>query len=246
MNENYFEQLCQLYETDLELLQNRVCLRCDAKIRHPLLPYHVGERYWNSEERILFVGKPHRGIPGTVRPSGVQDARNAAKEYFFGYSTAYWAYTRDIATRIYGDGIAAWDHIAMTNLIKCTNVEGEDPGYAMDATTRTMAVGCVSQLQVLAHEIRLLKPRNVVCYTFSFFKDFLRDLVLEPGAAWLNVTSFNNRIECGEKTLGWWDRRCSTSWCEQLRVLVVGHPERMRKKAYTDHVVKWIKSGDMG
>lgn len=244
-SQNEFEQFCSLYESELSLLANPVCLECDAKIRHPLLPYHVGDRYWNSSERILFVGKSHRGIPGTVRPSGVQDARTAAKKYFFDYSTAYWIYTREIATRIYGDGVAAWDHIAMTNLIKCTNVEGEDPGRAMDATTQKMASSCVSQLQVLAREICLLKPYNVVCYTYSFYRDLLPYLVLEPGVSWFDVTSPENRLPCGAKSIGWWDRRCSTSWCSELRFLVVGHPERMAKKDYTEKILKWLKRRDI-
>lgn len=243
---NKFEQLCHLYESELRLLQNPACLRCDARIRHPLPPYHIGVQFWNSEERILFVGKPHRGIPGIIRPSGVQDARNVAKDYFFNYSTAYWVYTREIAARIYGDEVQAWDHIAMTNLIKCTNVEGEDPGNAADATTRTMAAGCVSQLQVLAHEIRLLKPRTVICYAFSFFKELLHNLVPESGSSWSDVTSFDNRIICGAKRLGWWERRCSTSWCAQLRFLVVGHPERMQKEDYVAALVAWIEQGKVG
>jgi hypothetical protein len=62
-----------LFESELHLLKNPICEQCDAQIRHPLLPWLVGERFSASVERVVFVGKPHRGVPGTLLPSGIID-----------------------------------------------------------------------------------------------------------------------------------------------------------------------------
>ncbi len=80
MNESEFQQLCSLYETRLRLLKNPVCVRCDAKIRNPLAVWHVGSEFRASKIRLLFVGKPHRGKPGIIRPSGLIDPRERVKE----------------------------------------------------------------------------------------------------------------------------------------------------------------------
>jgi hypothetical protein len=168
------------------------------------------------------------------------DAREAAEEYFFGYSVAYWTYTREIATRLYGDPRTAWQQIAITNLVKCTNVEGEDPGNAADATTTCMASSCIADLQVIAKEIRILEPRHVIFYTYSFFSHLLARLEFEEGCAWHDVTSPDHRVTCGAKQLGWWDRICSTTWCSSVRVLIIGHPERMHKEQYVALVVAWL------
>lgn len=59
MNEGHSIQ--SLFETDMALLRNPICELCDAQLRHPLLPLIVGKQFEKTDERILFVGKPHRG-----------------------------------------------------------------------------------------------------------------------------------------------------------------------------------------
>jgi hypothetical protein len=236
-----YEELYRLFEKELQLLRNPTCLSCDAVIRHPLLPWHVGQHYWTSTERLLLVGKPHRGTPGVIRESGIIDPRVEAQKYFLRKDMAYWSYSRAIAVRIYGDPTNAWDNIAMTNLVKCTNVDY--PGPTADSTTFVMASRCILDLRVIVREIQLLKPRHIVFYTYSFFSSFLRDLRFESGATWRDITSREHRVECGGKRLGWWERSCSTSWCENLRVLVVGHPERKLKREYVELVGTWVEKG---
>lgn len=48
--------------------------------------------------------------------------------------------------------------------------------------------------------------------------------------------------QCGKKLLGWWDRQCKTSWASKVRILVVGHPERMRRDDYVSRLVDWVRS----
>jgi hypothetical protein len=199
----------------------------------------VGENYQISSERLLFVGKPHRGTPGKIWASGVIDPREEADRYFFENGMAYWAYSREIAVQLYGDPQTAWSRIAMTNLVKCTNVNY--PGPTVDTTTSTMAFCCVSDLRVIVREIQILKPQRIVFYTYSFFPELVHDLRFEPNSIWEDITPRDHRVTCGKKRLGWWERSCSTSWCPSLRVLIVGHPERKLKKQYVELVSEWAR-----
>ena len=89
-----------LFERELRLLANPVCERCDAQILHPLLPWLVGQRFSDSVERILFVGKPHRGTPGEILPSGMIDPTSMVADSLWDISWPYWSYTREIAENL--------------------------------------------------------------------------------------------------------------------------------------------------
>ena len=53
----------KLFEEELALLKNPICRACNVEpdLKHPLLPWIVGGNFKLTDERILFVGKPHRG-----------------------------------------------------------------------------------------------------------------------------------------------------------------------------------------
>src|SRR5690348_9918761 len=120
-NQNQFIKFCELYETTLRLLKNPTCKKCDAKIRNPLAIWHVGASFATSNIRVLFIGKPHRGKPGIIRPSGLIDPRKKV-ESLRDKAWPYWSYTREIARQIFGDREDGWNRIALTNLVKCTSV----------------------------------------------------------------------------------------------------------------------------
>jgi hypothetical protein len=220
------------------VLNNQVCARCDARLKHPLLPWQIGKDYGTDPYRVIFVGKPHRGTPGAITTSGIIDGSKCAEEYFLEGSSAYWGYTREILRIVFGDANLGWEKIAFTNLIKCTSVEdGED---ASDKTTETMARCCMLDLGVFGAELRYLKPKTLVFYTFDFFPESLRTLTIETGCKWSDITSSDHRVGRG-KRIGWWERECSTSWQNPLRVLVVGHPQGKTKSEYTNLVANWIR-----
>jgi hypothetical protein len=129
-----------LFEDELRLLRCEACLRCDADLKNPLLPWLVGEKFPQTPEQVVFVGKPHRGTPGTILPSGIIDPREQVEgeDPLWNYSWAYWSYTRAIAERLYGS--EAFESIALTNMVKCTNT------HDADATTWTMAQSCLVDL----------------------------------------------------------------------------------------------------
>jgi hypothetical protein len=227
-----------LFEDDLQLLRSPTCARCDAQLRHPLLPWIVGEHFRYSPERILFVGKPHRGEPGEILPSGMIDATQSVSDELWKIRWAYWRYTREIAENLYGANAA--DFIAFTNLIKCTNNDAS-PGAAADRTTLTMANCCVTELGVIWKEVQELQPFNIVFYTYRLFPEVLRSIPVALQNTVQEITPQQNFVTCRNKRLGWWERVCRTSWTDKLRILVVGHPERMARAEFVRLLTKWLR-----
>lgn len=226
-----------LFEDNLHLLSNPACQQCDPDIKYPLMPWLVGEKFSSTQERLVFVGKPHRGIPGEILPSGILDptADVEGDKGLWNEGWAYWSYTREIAERLYGDD--AFESISFTNLVKCTNTDGPD------ATTWTMARNCIVELGVIWREFEVIKPLTAVFYTYSLYRDLLLDIPIAIQDTITEITSPEHRVTCGQKTLGWWERACATSWARRMRVLVIGHPERMKRDDYTNLLVDWIRPG---
>jgi hypothetical protein len=230
-----------LFEQRLRLLNNDVCARCDAQVRHPLLPWIVGSRFKESAERVLFVGKPHTGEPGKRLPSGIIDPTEMVANVLWdkgNKGSAYWGYTRDIAERIYGANAA--DFLALSNLVKCTSV-AENASSSADATSKIMAQCCIGELGVIWKEVEQLQPRTIVFYTYSFFRALLRPIPIALEGTVREITSEGHSKPCRNKRLGWWERQCDTSWTENLRLLVVGHPERKARPEFVELLANWIR-----
>ncbi|MCK8828458.1 hypothetical protein MWH25_12040 [Natroniella acetigena] len=238
MNVKLKEEIINLYEEKLKLLDNNYCSNCNPQIKYPLLPWHVGKDFLKNEFRIMFIGKPHRGKPGKITNGKYIDSQNLSKKLFFEKNKwAYWAYTRKIATSIFNSKIKAWNNIAITNLIKCTNTCSD--GNSNDKTTFNMAQNCVENNATIFEEIQMIKPFIVVFYTWNLYRNILKDL-----PDYFNLieekTSINNRIKCGNKNIGWWDRVYKVPWTSQLKFLVVSHPGRKKKEEYTKLISNWI------
>lgn len=230
----------QLFEGELQLLKNSFCQQCDAQIRYPLLPWLVGPQFSDSNERILFVGKPHRGTPGEILPTGTIDPTNLVAEELWNIKWPYWSYTREIAENLYGEN--AHEFIAFTNLIKCTNVGADDGNStSTDKTSYKMAESCVLKLAVTWKEIEHLKANTVVFYTYGLFRDMLQDVPIAVDGSINEITSKNSSVPCRNKRLGWWERSCETAWTDNLRILVVGHPERMGRVEFVEMLTNWLR-----
>jgi hypothetical protein len=234
-------QFEQLFGAELCLLANPICKECDAQVRHPLLPWLVGRQFSDSDERVLFVGKPHRGEPGQILDSGFIDATALVATTLWHKPWPYWRYTREIAERLYGRN--ALDFIAMTNLIKCTNVDLKRLGKSasVDRTTFRMAECCISKLGVIWKEIAFLRPRTIIFYTFGLHRSLLEAVPIALGGSIEEWTPQNHLVRCKGKLLGWWERSCNVPWTDHLRILVVGHPERMAKREYVELISNWVR-----
>jgi hypothetical protein len=227
----------RLFEEELALLQNPVCQGCnvDPELKHPLLPWMVGRDFHQTRERVLFVGKPHRGTPGEIRLSGIIDPTYEilGDDGLWNAHWPYWSYTREIAENLYGN--KAIDSICFSNLIKCTNT------HDVDATTREMAVGCVSELGVIWKEIEIIECRTVVFYTYSLYPDLLQEIPFALPGSVREITPYAHSVPCRNKMLGWWERSCATHWCDSFRLLVVGHPQMMGRPEYVQLLTTWLR-----
>jgi hypothetical protein len=240
MNNVTRETFQPLFEGELQLLNNPICHQCDAQIRHPLLPWLVGAKFSDSDERIMFVGKPHRNIPGDVLPSGIIDPTNLVAEELWDVKWPYWSYTREIAEKLYGEN--AHEFIAFTNLIKCTNVGADDDdSTSTDKTSYNMAESCVLKLGVTWKEIERLKARTVVFYTYGLYREMLQNIPFAIDGSIHEITPINHSVPCKNKQLGWWERKCKTAWTDNLRILVAGHPQFMGKEDFVELLTNWLR-----
>jgi hypothetical protein len=231
------ESLRRILTTDLNIPNNPVCREaCDAPLKQPLLPFHVGIHYRDCAEKPLIVGKPHRPRCKELLISDCIDLGDgdAADLFYHPRRSHFWRYTQEIVRRVYRGDAEGWQQIAVTTLVKCP---GAAQGQWADHTTRAMAESCISSLGVITSEIRYLKPRTIVFYTVKLFPDLLADL---PIGEWRNITAPEHTVPCGGHALGWWERRCHTSWDENVRVLITEHPQGKPKEEYTGTIARWI------
>lgn len=222
---------------------NPICSECKSKgikFPTPLLTFHLGDEFASSHHRLVFVGKTHRGEPGHSTHAGHMDARGTAKDLWFGkpdsegkkQSWQFWRRTRDIAERV--EGANAFNLIAITNLIKCSNSEG------LDMTPPHMASSCITKLRLIWEELAILEARTVVFYTSNFYSNLLKTIPIAYENSILERSGFNNRVQCGKHSMIWWDRSCSTDWTDRMRILVTGHPQFKKKTDFVSFVSDWI------
>lgn len=239
-----FDQIIQLYENQLDIPSNNLCHKCDS-YKHPLLPWQIGDQYFSSNGRILIAGKPHREekgkTSGFLRLSGVLDGRVLGNNVFFGKLSSsrsenwpYWSYTREILKHIYGSCKAGWEHIAFTNIVKCSS------SHKGDQTSRECARQCIRENKVIFKEIEILKPRKIIFYTWTMHRHLLYEIPCAKQDSVVEHTNSEYRRRCGQNDLGWWDRSFESIWGDQVDFLVVMHPERKKKDQYVKMLVDWL------
>jgi len=224
---------------ELNIPHNSSCVKCDAIVKAPLMPWIVGSKYWETKERILFIGKPHRGEAGEKLPSGILDSTKPHLDWLMNCPWAYWRYTKDICASIYGKD-DPWDYVAYTNIIKCTNVTGGNG--TQDQTTRRMANACIAENSIIFKEIEALKPSHIVFYTFDLYREMISQFPFEIESK--TLTGSENRVACGKKYIGWWTRSIKTMWNDNVKCLVTHHPERKQKSSYVKLITDWISDNN--
>ena len=189
-----------------------------------------------QDVRLLVVGKPHRG--GDDQPGEVGDPIDLSKmaeTQLRHESWPYWRYTVELADRVHGAG-KGWERVAMTNIVKCTNVFAHEKGAWADTTGSQMTANCVSELGVIADEIRLLRATHVVFYTaVEPFGSSLK--ALKPGKL---ISESKERRACGKSTMPFWARTYETDW-GLCRALVTRHPQMAHKADFIKTIEDWVK-----
>ena len=231
----YFDKLIRIYEDQLNIPRNAVCGNCDSEYKQPLLPWQIGKKYFTGKGGVFVAGKPHRGTPGIVRPSGVIDGRKVGERLFFNESWPYWNYTKEALNSIYGTSKESWAHITFSNIVKCSSTDTQDK------TSWLCAKQCVAENGVVFKEIELLQPRKILFFTWSMHRSLLEKVPFARSGTVVEHTSSEHKRECGAKKLGWWDRTLVANWGSRVDYLVLGHPERMKKTEYVAMVSEWLK-----
>jgi len=210
---------------------------CDSQYKEPLLPWVVGHKYFTENGGIFIGGKPHRGRPqgAKIRESGVIDGRDRGKQLFLRGNWHYWSYTKAILEKLYGSAEDGWDHIAFSNVVKCTSTSGKDK------TSGNCAIQCIKKNEVIVKELELLKPRKIIFYTWSMHRKLFEEIPFAIKGSVTEHSSIHHRRKCGAKDLGWWDRTFTSTWGTKVDYLILGHPERMKKSEYVSLVSQWLK-----
>jgi hypothetical protein len=234
-----FERVTRLFEEELKVPHGNVCrLRCDARYKRPLLPWHIGDLYESDPLRLVIVGRPHRGDEPTVaRPAGTHDGRATAERLFRTKPWPFWRYTREIMERVYGSPEEGWRRVVLTSIVKCTNA-GPGAGGG-DVTSRAMKESCIREAGVIREEMALLAPRTILLYTGRDYDEWVERLCWEYRQRWVDRGDRRDMVLCGNLPLPWWEGEI-TGGGVPVRVLRVGPPQGKPLADYTARVAGWI------
>jgi len=233
------ENLFETYK-ELSLGNNPICRKCiesnSTFLSKPISAWKVGHDYWNQQNRIMFVGKVHRGLDlGPMVDDLFQDSTNIGDELLEVNSWAYWSYTREIIKNVFGDFKSGKEKIVFTNLIKCNN------SHSVDQTTQFTKKSCLSELGVFWKEVTVLKPNMVIFYTGWDYDEYIGNY--HYSASFKDITNRHNKIKIGSKFMPWWHRVFYDNNGNVLaEFLRIGHPERLKKAEYINLVSSWIKN----
>lgn len=223
---NHEKKIFEMYKkTDMG--KNDICIKCRKQnlcLSTPVSIWQVGDEYYDSKYKILFVGKVARGTPGE-KCGNLMDATKRADELYENSGWAYWNYTKTIANSLYGEN--SWEMIAFTNMVKCNN------SGTIDTTTSSMRDFC---LYILKEEIKILQPKNIVFYTNDY------DVQIEK----LFDNICNSQVEyidIGKKKISSWTFE-GTIDNNPIRCIRIGHPERKKKEPFVNHIVHYLIDKD--
>ncbi len=233
------EELFESYK-NLNLGKNPICEKCiefnnSSFFSKPISVWKVGDEFQNETNRILFVGKVHRGENlGPMINDSFQDATKVGNSLLEYNSWAYWSYTREIIKSVHGNIKKGKEKIAFTNLIKCNN------SRTTDETTDFTKKSCLSDLKVVWNEIKILKPNKIIFYTNTDYDNYI--INYKPSENFEDLTDKHKKVKIGAKFMPWWNRVFYDENGEIItEFLRVGHPERLKKAEFISKVSNWAK-----
>lgn len=229
---NEEKALKAMYE-ELSFETNAICEGCKIKSKNngknlssPMTAWVVGKNFSATEHKVLFVGKTARG------DSKGKNNFDVSRTTYWNKHWPYWSYTKAICSTIYHSPDI--ENIAMTNLVKCNF------SRTVDSTTPLMKENCTQKLKVFRREIEIIQPKKIVFYTSGGYYD-----VIEEGFDSYEIISEKtneNAVPIGKKKMNYIDAIATINGNE-VKVLLVGHPERKNKDEFVNIVSEWITSG---
>jgi hypothetical protein len=203
----------------------------------PIGIWQVGRSYFDDPHRLVFVGKNARGslrddVESELSQRGFIDGTTAADQMIGEKWGAYWNYTAEIITRVFGSLSLGWERIAFTNLMKCNN------SMSMDTTNGAMKENCLKKLGVAWKELDILEPRNIVMFTGDRYDSFIDQW--SSRFEWHDKSRRDNKVPNGNKTILWWERDCFDGKGRRFRLLRTSHPERQKKEPFVERIARWV------
>lgn len=243
---NIEKQLFEKYK-QMQLAENEYCKECrnkikqiidtkpEGKISKPVCCWFVGNNYATNKKRILFIGKNARGYWCEKGEEGeiiaFQDARqvNDERKPLWEVSWPYWSYTKAITQQIFGSD--SLENVAFTNLIKC-NFSGDK-----DTTTGFMKDCCINKVGVVKEEIKIIKPTHIVIFSGTSYDEQIKNMFDK-----ITVKNEKN-VTVGKKTMPWFEAEVVLQ-NSSIKLLRIGHPERMKKDEFINLVTDWLITTD--
>ena len=210
---------------------NPICVACknscDQKgleLKGPISAWCVGKKFYENPYRVLFIGKVARGTPGSEETHCYNNF-TASRDGLWHAPWLYWSYTRLICQNVFGND--SIENIAFTNMVKC-NVSS-----TTDKNAREMKNFCVTQLEIIKEEIKIIKPAKIVFYTARNYDGYIRNLFGDF------TVEVDGQCQIGRQPPMPWLEAVSKT--DGIQILRVGHPER-KAMDFTDKISAWIQS----
>lgn len=223
------EKLFDAYKK-MDLGNSNICNECHSKISDLSFPatiWGIGKDYADSEYKLLFVGKNARGNPGKkVDSAGFLDCRDMA-DNLWNKPWAYYSYVKNIAEKIYPySGI---NSISYTNILKCNN----SWSTTKDIANKLQKDNCIKNMQVIKKEVQILNPQKIIFLTSWYYDEYF-SFIFDK----MKIID-DSTEQIGKKKMPWKDF-VGTVGNNQIEVLRIGHPERLKKDDFVNKVCNWI------
>lgn len=238
-----YQALIKLFERKLDLPRHAVCrTQCDAKSKIAQLPWHVGEKFRKSRRRLVIVRDTHRSDQRASKlKSGLRDPRDLADRLFANENKANWSYLREFLARIHDSAEEGWAAVALTSVVKCTNVGRNNPRARR--STQKMRDSCIRSIGVIGRELKILKPTHVIAILDASYDNHLDDLRWAGDQVWWDLTARDNTIPCGKAKIPWFEREL-VGLSGRVRFVRTAPPQGKPCEPYVHLLERWTTFGE--
>ena len=225
---NLEQSILDMY-TDIHLgscYECSICNEKNEKLSKPVSCWFVGDRFHLQTKRILFIGKNARGFQEYKDENKFIEAFDDGRKLWRNRKNwAYWSYTAEITSRIFGDDSP--EYISFTNFVKCNNSDGND------TTSKNMKENCIIKKKVLANEITVIKPTHVIFYTHTDYDNYM------PKVFDAFRKEVDEKKKIGKRNMPWLEAEAELDDLK-INVLRIGHPQCKKKVDFINSVCDWI------
>ena len=202
-------QILEMMKHD-RMSSNATCNQCQTACRaagssltNALGPWIVCDKHFAADS-VLFVGKVARGdtLGGELIADDIEDVTEFGIRSIASNQSAYWAYTRAIIERVFGNLETGVKRVSFTNMVKCND---NDSGTTQDKTDYATREFCIEKNRFIWKELEIIRPRLVILYTNSLYDDYIARY-LPRYAHSFKDNEKSHMVDIGEKTMPWWDR----------------------------------------